>query len=198
MFYIQLKKNLIKKLANSSFSLISSFLVSDVSNVSDSLTISHFLWEMWANRSGCSPKMSDVSGSLRSLTKNEQPLAIRSHRSEEMSNREQIPQVANQKWANEWVAHFFEQIAHLLIFGQKTSDSLWKPMSEFPALVYTFLYIGWHATFIGVNLYHYGLWDALDYVFYLESIESKEVCRNSTNLLYRGIHIYTSTYIYTF
>ena len=131
MFYIQFKKNLIEKVANSSFSLISSFLVSDVS---DSLTISHFLWEMWANRSGCSPKMSDVSGSLRSLTKNEQPWAIRSHRSEEMSDCERIAQVAHQKWANEWIAHFFEQIAHSLIFGQKTSNSFGNQMSEFPAL----------------------------------------------------------------
>ena len=36
------------------------------------------------------------------------------------------------------IAHFFEQIAHSLIFdfcfGHKTSDSLGKPMSEFPAL----------------------------------------------------------------
>ena len=32
--------------------------------------------------------------------------------------------VARQKWANEWIARFFEQIAHLLIFGQKTSESL--------------------------------------------------------------------------
>ena len=29
---------------------------------------------------------------------------------------------------------FFEQIAHLLIFGHKTSDSLGNQMSEFPAL----------------------------------------------------------------
>ena len=37
------------------------------------------------------------------------------------------------------IAHFFEQISHSLIrsffiFGHKTSDSLGKPMSEFPAL----------------------------------------------------------------
>ena len=64
--------------------------------------------------------VSDVSESLRSLTKNERC--------------EQIAQVAHQKWANEWIAHFFEQIAHSLLFGQKTSDSLGKPMSEFPAL----------------------------------------------------------------
>ena len=78
--------------------------------------------------------LSDVSKSLRSLTKNEQPWAIRSYRSEEMSDREWIAQVAHQKWANEWIPHFFERITHSLIFGQKTSDSLGKPMSEFPAL----------------------------------------------------------------
>ena len=78
--------------------------------------------------------MSDVSESLRSLIKNEQPLAIRSGRSEEMSNCEQITQVAHQKWANDWIAHFFERIAHSLFFGQKTSDLLVNQMSEFPAL----------------------------------------------------------------
>ena len=65
--------------------------------------------------------VSDVSELLRLLTKNERC--------------EQIPQVAHQKWANEWIARFFERIAHSLIFGQKTSDLLGKPMSEFPALV---------------------------------------------------------------
>ena len=55
--------------------------------------------------------------------------AICSGRSEEMSDRERITQVGN-----EWIANFFEQIAHSLIFGQKASDSLGKPMSEFPAL----------------------------------------------------------------
>ena len=78
--------------------------------------------------------VSDVIKSLRSLTKNERPWGIRSHRSEEMSDHEQIAQVAHQKWANEWTARFFERIAHSLIFGQKTSDSLGKPMSKFPAL----------------------------------------------------------------
>ena len=37
--------------------------------------------------------------------------------------------------ANEWIAYCFERIAHWLIFGQITSDSLGKPMSEFPALL---------------------------------------------------------------
>ena len=64
--------------------------------------------------------VSDVSESLRSLTKNERC--------------EPIAQVAHQKWANEWIACFYEQIAHSLIFSQKRSDSLRKLMSEFPAL----------------------------------------------------------------
>ena len=65
---------------------------------------------MSVNRSGHSPKMSDVRESLRSLTKNERPWAIRSHRSEEMSDSERIAQVVYQQWANEWIARFFEQI----------------------------------------------------------------------------------------
>ena len=64
--------------------------------------------------------VSDVSESLRSLTKNERC--------------ERIAQVAHQKWANERITLFFEQIAHSLIFGQKTTDLLRKLMSEFPAL----------------------------------------------------------------
>ena len=75
--------------------------------------------------------MSDVSESLRSLTKNERC--------------ERIAQVAHQKWVirswlltkNERSARFFERVAHWLIFSQKTSDSLRKPMREFPALVLT-------------------------------------------------------------
>ena len=35
----------------------------------------HFWWAMWAKRSGWSPRMIDVSESLRSLTKNERPWA---------------------------------------------------------------------------------------------------------------------------
>ena len=54
--------------------------------------------------------MSDVRESLRSLTKNERPWAIRSHRSEKMSDSERIAQVVYQQWANEWIARFFEQI----------------------------------------------------------------------------------------
>ena len=75
-----------------------------------------------------------MSESLRSLTKNERPWAIRSGRSEEMSDRERIAHFAHQKLVNEWIAYFFEWIAHLLILGQKTNDSLGIQMSEFPAL----------------------------------------------------------------
>ena len=75
--------------------------------------------------------MSDVSKSLRSLTKNERC--------------ERIAQVAHQKWGtmsqllrslakNERIARFFEQIANSPFFSQKTSDMLRKPMIEFPAL----------------------------------------------------------------
>ena len=94
-------------------SLIFSFLVSDASEWI--AQVAHQIWTMWANRSSHSP-------------------ASRSGRSEEMSDCEWIPQVAHQKWAKEWIAHFFEQIALSLIFGQKTSDSLGKPMIAFPAL----------------------------------------------------------------
>ena len=74
--------------------------------------------------------MSDVSELLRSLTKNERPWEIRSGRSEEMNDRERIAQVAHQKWAHEWITRFFKRIAHSLIFGQKTSNLLRKPMSK--------------------------------------------------------------------
>ena len=45
--------------------------------------------------------MSDASKSLRLLTKNERS--------------EWFAQVAHQKWANDWITCFFEQIAHSLI-----------------------------------------------------------------------------------
>ena len=51
-----------------------------------------FWWPMWANRSGYPPKMSDVSKSLRLLTRNEQPWGIRSGRSQKMSDNEGITQ----------------------------------------------------------------------------------------------------------
>ena len=93
-------------------SLIPSFLVSDVRESLRSLTknercewIPQVVHQKWAT----------ISDSLRSLNK--------------MSEHERIAQVAHQKRANERIANFFERIAHSLIFGQKTSDSLGKPMS---------------------------------------------------------------------
>ena len=71
--------------------------------MSDSL-IPSFLWAMWANRSGRSLKMSNVSESIRSLTKNEQ------------------------------IVCFFERIAQVAQFFAKKGVSLRKPLSEFPAL----------------------------------------------------------------
>ena len=105
---------LVKKMSDS---LIPSFLVCDVS---ESLRSFIKKWAMWANRSGCSSKMSNherfaqvahqkwatMRESLRSLTKNERM-------------RESLV-----FWENPSFAHFL----------QKTSDSLRKPLSEFPAL----------------------------------------------------------------
>ena len=65
-----------------------------------------------------------MSESLSSLTKNQRC--------------ERMAQVAHQKWVNEQIACFFLRIAHSLIicsfFSKKTSDSLRKPMSKFPAM----------------------------------------------------------------
>ena len=72
--------------------------------------VAHQKWAMWGNHSGCLPKMSD----------HERSWVYRSGHSPKMS-----------KWVNH---NFFERIARLLIFGQKTSNSLRKPMSKFPAL----------------------------------------------------------------
>ena len=103
MFYLRfLTKKIPKKWVNRSFSLIFSFFGERCE------WIAHFAqikWAMWVNRSFCSPKMSD---------------------------HEQFAQVAQRKWMmganpsfcspklSKWVnCSFFEQIAHLLIFGQK-------------------------------------------------------------------------------
>ena len=67
--------------------------------------------------SGCSPKMSDVSKSLRSLTKNEQPWAICSGRSPKMSELLFF-------WANRLFAHFF---ANKQRFAQKTDERIPSP-----------------------------------------------------------------------
>ena len=82
--------------------------------MSDSERFAQVSRDKWANRSGRSPKMSHVSESLRSLTKNEQPW--------------DIAQDAHQKWTNERIACFFKRIAQLLIFCKKRaicSENRW-------------------------------------------------------------------------
>ena len=92
--------------------------------------------------------MSNVSESFRSLTKNEQceriaqvahqkwaMLVNRSGHSPKMRDHEQITQVALQKGANEWITSFFYSKSLICsFFCKKTSDTLRKQMSEFPAL----------------------------------------------------------------
>ena len=104
---------LLKKIINS---LIPSFLMSDVSKLLRSLTkteqferIAQVAHQKWATMS-------------QSRTKNKQPWVNRSGCSPKLS-----------EWANR---SFFERMAHLFIFSQKTSDLLRKPMSKFPALVF--------------------------------------------------------------
>ena len=105
--------------------LISSFLVSDVS----------------ANHSGRLPKMSNVSKLLRLFTKNEWPCAICSGCSPKMS-----------KWANRT---FFWANRSFANFFAKTSNSLRKPMSEFPALVRKKTQLIAKMTVIIINNYYY-------------------------------------------
>ena len=80
--------------------------------------------------------MSDVSESLKSLTKNEWC--------------EQIAQIAHQKWAtmskllrsltkNEWIARFFEGITDLLIFSQNPaipSENQWENSQPCDLLIF--------------------------------------------------------------
>ena len=99
------------------------------------LLISSFWWPMGVNRSGRSPKMSNVSKLLWLLTKNEGPWAILLGRSEEMSDREQIAQIAHQKWANEWIVHFLRKknrsFTHFWAknewFARKTKEQIPSP-----------------------------------------------------------------------
>ena len=65
MFYIQFKKKIIERMSDTHFLFFGE-------RYEWIAQVAHQKWAMWANRSGCSPKMSDVSESLRSLTKNEQ------------------------------------------------------------------------------------------------------------------------------
>ena len=101
-----------------------SFVLSDLS---DTLTVAHFLWSTWAIR----------SRSLICLERSEQVAHSRSFDLSKMSNW------ANERWANERIpcpakeqwerfALFHKWIA--LSLTKKTSESLEKPMSEFPTL----------------------------------------------------------------
>ena len=64
--------------------------------------------------------LSDVSKSLRSLTKNERC--------------QQIAQIAHQQWANEPIAHFIERISSFA-HGNNRAIRSKKPMSKFPTLL---------------------------------------------------------------
>ena len=122
MFYLRLFK---KKLELMSESLISSFLVSDVSESLILLKsnerceqIAHFAHQKWVT-------MSDLLRLLR--------------------GNERCERIAHQKWAHEWIVNFFEQIADFTHFWTKTSDLLGNQMSEFPALVISIvsLFLSW-------------------------------------------------------
>ena len=105
-------------------SLISSVLVSDVSEL---LT-----------------KKSDVSESLRSLTKNErcEQIAQVAHQKWTIhSECSEVAQVADQKYSNGWITRFLSESLICSFLGKK-SDSLKKLMSEFPALCISTL-SGW-------------------------------------------------------
>ena len=80
-----------------------SFVLSDLSKL---LTVAHLIWAKWANERIPSP---EVSKYFRTWE-------ICSSLSEGMSDCEWITLVAHQKWANEGITHFFEQIVHLLTF----------------------------------------------------------------------------------
>ena len=90
-------------------------------------------WAMWVNRSFYSNQTSNVSESLRSLTKNEQPWAIRSGRSEEMNDvSELLISLTKDEWMSEslifWANRSF---AHFLTkneqFARKSNERIPSP-----------------------------------------------------------------------
>ena len=128
MFYIQFKK-LLKKWANRSFSLISSFLVSDVSESLISLKsnercerIAQVAHQKWAT----------MSDSLRSLRGNERSWANRSGRSPKMSewvNRSFF-------WANRSFAYFWAKNER---FARKTDERIPSPARQLTDQMATWL-----------------------------------------------------------
>ena len=57
---------------------------------------------------------------------------VLSHRSNQMSDCERFAQVAHQKWANEQIARFSEQMAHSLIFFAKNERFAQKTDEQIP------------------------------------------------------------------
>ena len=110
-FYTIKKNFVIEKWVNHSFSLISSFLVSDVSYL---LTLAHLVWGMWANRSFCSNQMRHVSKSLRG---NEQSWVNHSGSSPKMS-----------EWVNHsffWANHSFANFSAKKRANERISNPGW-------------------------------------------------------------------------
>ena len=110
---------------NMSNSLIPSFIIRLLNKnewCEQIAQVAHQKWAMWANHSGRLQKMSDVSKSLQSLTKNERQRAIHSGHS---------PKVSESIFF--WVNHSFDH--YLIICWQKMSNLLRKSMSEFPTMV---------------------------------------------------------------
>ena len=110
------KKKIPKKWVNRSFLLISSFLVSDVSESLISLKsneqcewIAHFGHQKWVT-------MSDL---LRLIRGNERC--------------EQIAHFAYQKWANERIAHFFWANRSFAHFWTKNKRFAWKSNEQIPS-----------------------------------------------------------------
>ena len=123
-------------------SLICSFCSNQMSKCLRFAQIAQDKWAMWANISGGSPKLSDLSKSLRSFTINEQPWAIRLGRSPKMSDHELIAQVAHLKCANErnrsffWANHSFAYFwAKNERFAQKIDERIPSP-GFFPPSLY--------------------------------------------------------------
>ena len=86
--FLRKNERMSDSLKKTSNSLISSFLVSDLSK---SLMVAHIWWATWAN---CSFLVSDLSDSLTSLIFGEQP--------------KRFAHIAYQNWGNERIAHFLK------------------------------------------------------------------------------------------
>ena len=95
--------------------------------------VAHQKWAMWADRSSRWPKMSNVSESLRALTKNERPLANRSPKMSQWANRSFF-------WANCSLAHFFAKNEQL---AQKTDEHIPSPA-----------FLGWCSDLFEQNFKH--------------------------------------------